>query len=86
MPVPLRGFALQRILDISKLVMIRPLLSEDGVAVEGVQEGYEAHWNAPPAEMNPVVREFQRLTVRKWREHLTPATREEQSQPAPIHA
>jgi phenylpropionate dioxygenase-like ring-hydroxylating dioxygenase large terminal subunit len=86
MPVPLRGFALQRILDISKVVMIRPLLSEDGVAVEGEQEGYEAHWDAPPAEMNPVVREFQRLTVRKWREHLAPATREEQPQPAAVHA
>lgn len=86
LPVPLRGFALQRILDVSKVVMIKPLLSEDGEAVEGEQEGYEAHWDAPPAELNPVVREFQRLTVRKWREHLATSSREDQPEQAAIHA
>jgi hypothetical protein len=67
-------------------VMLKPLLSQDGEAVEGEQEGYEAHWDAPPAELNPVVREFQRLTVRKWREHLAAPDRQDQPKPAAVHA
>ena len=39
-------------------------------AVEAEQEGYERYWDAPPAELNPVVRAFQDVTIRKWEEWL----------------
>ena len=45
------------------------------VAVEAEQEGYDAHWDKPIAELNPCVREFQDLTIRKWEEHLAKAQR-----------
>jgi phenylpropionate dioxygenase-like ring-hydroxylating dioxygenase large terminal subunit len=68
--IPLRGRVLQLVLDLSKRWLIRPLLSQDGFAVEAEQDGYEAHWDAQFVELNPVVRAFQEVTVRKWREHL----------------
>ena len=58
-------------LRISNKLLIRPLLSQDGVAVEGEQEGWEKHWDAPIAEVSPAVNEFQKLTVRKWDEYLS---------------
>ena len=57
-------------LRLSNRMLVRPLLAQDGVAVEAEQEGYESHWDAPVAEMNPAVNAFQALTVRKWEEHL----------------
>jgi phenylpropionate dioxygenase-like ring-hydroxylating dioxygenase large terminal subunit len=57
-------------LKISNRLLIRPLLSEDGIAVEAEQEGYERHWDEPTVELNPAVNAFQALTVRKWEEHL----------------
>ena len=58
-------------LRISNKLLIRPLLSQDGVAVEAEQQGYEKHWDAPIAEISPAVNEFQKLTVRKWEEYLS---------------
>ena len=58
------------VLKIANRTLIGPLLGQDRVAVEAEQEGYEKHWHAPPIEVNPVVREFQAVTVRKWQEHL----------------
>ena len=34
------------------------------------QEGYDANFDAPLAELNPAVNLFQQLTIRKWEEHL----------------
>ena len=34
------------------------------------QRGYERHHDAPIAELNPAVLEFQKLTIRKWEEYL----------------
>jgi hypothetical protein len=39
--------------------------------VEREQEGYELHYDAPLAELNPAVNLFQQLTIRKWEEHLS---------------
>ncbi|MDQ3034464.1 MAG: Rieske 2Fe-2S domain-containing protein [Myxococcota bacterium] len=58
-------------LRISNKLLIRPLLSQDGIAVEAEQQGYEKHWDAPIAEISPAVNEFQKLTVRKWEEYLS---------------
>jgi phenylpropionate dioxygenase-like ring-hydroxylating dioxygenase large terminal subunit len=58
------------LLKIANVISIKPLLRQDGFAVEAEQEGYEAHFNAPLAELNPAVNLFQQLTIRKWEEHL----------------
>jgi len=50
--------------------LVRPLFNEDGWAVAREQEGYESHWDAPVAEVNPQVMAYQRLTVRKWEAYL----------------
>ena len=70
LPVRIPRFAMRTVLKIANRTLIGPLLGQDRVAVEAEQEGYEKHWNAPPIEVNPVVREFQGVTVRKWQEHL----------------
>lgn len=61
---------LQAFLPAAKQLTVKPLLAEDGVAVEAEQEGWERHWDAPLAELNPVVKAFQGLTIRKWEEYL----------------
>ncbi len=70
LPVRIPRFAMTAVLKIANRVLIGPLLAEDRVAVEAEQEGYERHWDDPPIEFNPVVRAFQKVTVRKWQEHL----------------
>ncbi|MBC6423044.1 MAG: aromatic ring-hydroxylating dioxygenase subunit alpha [Hormoscilla sp. SP12CHS1] len=57
-------------LKIANPLLIKPLLSQDGIAVEAEQQGYETHFNAPIIELNPAVHLFQLLTIRKWEEHL----------------
>jgi hypothetical protein len=51
-------------------LLFRPLLKQDGVALEAEQEGYDLYWDAPPIELNPVVPLFQELTARKWADYL----------------
>lgn len=60
----------QLILDAAVPLLFKPLLAEDGVALEAEQIGYETHWDAPPIELNPVVPMLQKLTVQKWQEYL----------------
>lgn len=76
--VPLVGVRIPRwvmtpVLGIANRILIGPLLGEDGWAVEAEQKGYETHFNAPLAELNPAVGLFQDLTIRKWEEHLRAA-------------
>ncbi len=59
------------VLKIANVLSIKPLLRQDGFAVEAEQEGYESNFNAPLAELNPAVNLFQQLTIRKWEEHLS---------------
>lgn len=70
------------VLKVANRVLIKPLLAEDGMAVEAEQDGYETHHTAPVAELNPAVALFQQLTVRKWEEHLAKA---KQPAPAAVH-
>ena len=70
LPVRIPRIAMTTVLKISNRVLIGPLLYQDRFAVEAEQEGYERHWEARPIEFNPVVRAFQGVTVRKWREYL----------------
>lgn len=57
-------------LKLSNRLAIRPLLQQDQRAVEGEQAGWMKHWDEPVVELSPAVNEFQKLTVRKWEEHL----------------
>ncbi len=72
LPVPLGHRALTGLLRVGNAA-VRPLLGQDGFALEAEQRGYEAHPNAPVIELNPVVGLLHRLTVRKWAEHLAAA-------------
>ena len=65
-PAPL----VRLIMAASKRLLVRPLLAEDGFAVEAEQDAWARHFDQPIAELNPVVHQFQQLTIRKWEEHL----------------
>ena len=69
-PIRIPRFAMVTVLKLANRSLIGPLLGQDRVAVEAEQRGYEQFWDAPPIELNPVVREFQQVIVRKWSEHL----------------
>jgi phenylpropionate dioxygenase-like ring-hydroxylating dioxygenase large terminal subunit len=67
-PIP-RG-AMDWVLRIANRWLIAPLLDQDRTAVEAEQSAYALHWTAPIAELNPAVRAFQEVTVRKWQAYL----------------
>jgi phenylpropionate dioxygenase-like ring-hydroxylating dioxygenase large terminal subunit len=66
MPRPVMALAMR----IGAALTVRPLLEQDGTAVEAEQSGYELNFAAPLVELNPAVHLFQDLTIRKWEEHL----------------
>ena len=70
LPIKIPREVMEPFLKVSNRVLIRPLLSQDGVAVEAEQRGYERYFNASIAELSPAVHAFQALTVKKWEEHL----------------
>lgn len=70
LPITIPRWMMTPVLQLANKLLVGPLLSEDGWAVEAEQEGYERYYEAPIAELNPAVHEFQKLTVRKWEEHL----------------
>ena len=70
LPVRIPRQAMTTVLRLANRMLIGPLLSQDRTAVEAEQVGYESNWDASPIEVNPVVRSFQQVTVRKWQEHL----------------
>jgi len=69
-PLRLPRWIMRPFLRIAKRLLIRPLLDQDGYAVEAEQCGYERHYNAPMFELNPVVNACQQVLIRKWEEHL----------------
>ena len=73
LPVRIPRFAMATVLKLSNRVLIGPLLTQDQTAVEAEQQAHEEHWDAPPVEFNPVVQAFQKVIVRKWRDHLARA-------------
>jgi hypothetical protein len=60
-------------LKLGNAFVVRPLLAEDGIAVEEEQRAYDRHFEAPMMELNPAIGAFQNLTVRKWDEYLASA-------------
>jgi 4beta-methylsterol monooxygenase len=63
-PRPLKPLALW----LANRLYVEPLLVEDKWALEAEQSGFERHSDRPMIELNPVVIEFQKLTLEKWRE------------------
>ena len=70
LPVRIPRLLMAPLLRAANRFSIRPLLDQDGMAVEAEQEGYDAAWAAAPAELSPAVRAFQQLTVRSWESYL----------------
>jgi len=70
LPIRIPRAAMTTVMRLSNRLAISPLLDQDRFAVEAEQRGYERHWDALPVELNPAVRAFQEVTVRKWREYL----------------
>lgn len=76
--VPFTPFRIPRglmvpFLELANRLLIKPLLSEDGFAVEAEQEAYETHSGGPALEFNPAVTMFQKLIVSRWEDHLRQA-------------
>jgi phenylpropionate dioxygenase-like ring-hydroxylating dioxygenase large terminal subunit len=72
LPVPLGHRLFTGLLRLGNVV-VRPLLDQDGFALEAEQRGYETHPDAPVIELNPVVGHLHRLTTRKWEAHIVAA-------------
>lgn len=72
-PLTIPRRLMQPLMEAARPLLVKPLLAEDGFAVEAEQEGWEAHWDAPLAELNPAVRAFQEVTVRRWQAYLDEA-------------
>lgn len=70
LPVTIPQLAMKPILKVANELLVKPLLSEDGFAVQAEQRGYDEHWRAPIAEINPAVHAFQELTIKKWQAYL----------------
>jgi phenylpropionate dioxygenase-like ring-hydroxylating dioxygenase large terminal subunit len=70
LPLSVPRRAMTPLLRAANALLIAPLLSQDGGAVAAEQLGWERYWDAPVAELNPAVKAFQELTIRKWEEHL----------------
>ncbi|MEM1030860.1 MAG: Rieske 2Fe-2S domain-containing protein [Myxococcota bacterium] len=61
---------MKTVLKVANEVQIKPVMEEDIMACEAEQAGYEAHWDAPVAEINPAVYAMQNLTIKKWEAYL----------------
>jgi phenylpropionate dioxygenase-like ring-hydroxylating dioxygenase large terminal subunit len=72
------------ILKVANRFLMAPLLEQDGFAVEEEQRGYDRHFDAPIAELNPAVKEFQLLTIRKWEEYLDEMQRQPTARRLPL--
>ncbi len=70
LPVRIPKAVMIPFMRIANEMLVKPLLREDGVAVEAEQEGYNLYFDAPLAELNPAVKAFQDLTIRKWEAYL----------------
>ncbi len=61
---------MEPIIRIANEIQVKPLLDEDGFAVEAEQAGWDQHWDQPFAEISPAVHAFQAFTIKKWEQYL----------------
>ncbi|RMG98472.1 MAG: aromatic ring-hydroxylating dioxygenase subunit alpha [Deltaproteobacteria bacterium] len=61
---------LKAMMAFARKFTLEPLLGQDVWVIGHEQEGWDAHHDKPAPELSPVVKAFQDLTIRKWREHL----------------
>jgi phenylpropionate dioxygenase-like ring-hydroxylating dioxygenase large terminal subunit len=73
LPVTLGHRALRAILRAGHPLFVHPIMEQDRMALEAEQHGWDAHWEAPAIELNPVVGELHDLTIRQWSAHLARA-------------
>ena len=69
------------IIRVANGFIVKKVLDQDGAALELEQQGWERNWHTPWAEKNPIVKEFQELTIRKWKEYLASRQGTETSSP-----
>jgi phenylpropionate dioxygenase-like ring-hydroxylating dioxygenase large terminal subunit len=77
--LPFTSFRFPRVLmklllRVVNRILVKPLLSEDGFAVEAEQDAWEEASGAPFLEFNPAITMFQRLIARRWEEYLASQT------------
>jgi phenylpropionate dioxygenase-like ring-hydroxylating dioxygenase large terminal subunit len=72
-PVEIPQWLMDPFLRLGNRMLMKPLLEQDGVAVEAEQLGYNDHFREPLVELSPAVHAFQTLTIRKWEEYLKAA-------------
>lgn len=84
LPIGIPRGIMTPILHLANRFLMRPLLSQDGFAVEEEQKGYDQHFDAPLMELNPAVHAFQALTLRKWDEHLASEAGRKSRKPAEL--
>ena len=63
-PVPFR--LRSPLLRAVNALYVKPLLGQDRRALEEEQRAYTIHSDKPSVELNPIVKEFQKLTVEQW--------------------
>lgn len=63
-------FVSQRVFNLSQRLIMKPLLGQDVWVLGHEQAAWERFWQEPAPELNPVVKAFQDLTIKKWSEHL----------------
>ena len=61
------------------------MLSEDLWALEEEQLGYTRHPDEHHYEFNPIVKEFQKMTLEKWEQYLDSESQREQIQKETNH-
>ncbi len=57
---------MKQVIRFGNRFIVDPVFAEDGAALVLEQRAWERHWDAPLAELNPQVKAFQELTIRKW--------------------
>lgn len=65
-PLTLPRFMKPLVLTLANRMYIKPLLAEDKFALEQEQLGFDRHSDKPFIELNPIVADFQTMTLERW--------------------
>lgn len=70
LPIGMPRAMMRPLLHLGNSLLVRPLLAQDGFAVEEEQRAYESHFDAPMMDLNPAIAAFQNLTIEMWDRYL----------------